>query len=172
VGVCKKYSEEKMSKELSQSDIAFWTELAESHKRFIRARMAFYQSNLDRVALIRRALHTNDQSLALSLAQYLSPAEHMQLFDDWVFWSTTVSCLPAAHNYILSLPKEWVMERIEQAVEPHLRDGDELDFRRYLELYYNLDRDLATKLARRALDHPDQAIQEAGKEYLSALEED
>jgi len=64
------------------------------------------------------------------------------------------------------------MEGIEGAVEPRLRNGDEIDFRRYLELYYNLDRDLAAKLARRALHQPDKGIQEAGRDYLSALEAD
>ncbi len=161
-----------MSKEISENDLAAWNELSESHKRFIIARMAFYQSNIDRVALIQRAMHTSDRALALSLAQYLSPAEHMHLFDAWVYWATTDACLPATHNYILSLPKEWVMERIEEAVEPRLRNGDEIDFRRYLELYYNLDRDLAAKLARRALHQPDKGIQEAGRDYLSALEAD
>jgi|SRR6185503_273169 hypothetical protein len=171
-GGSSKCEEEEMSKEVSKNDLAAWDELSKSHRRFIKARMAFYQSEVDRVELIRRAMHTNDQALALSLARYLSPTEHMQLFDEWVYWATIDSCLPAVHNYILSLPKEWIMGRIEEAVELRLREGDEIDFRRYLELFCNLDRDLAAKLARRALEHSDKEIQDAGRDYLSALEGD
>jgi hypothetical protein len=38
-----------------------------------------------------------------------------------------------------------------------------------LELYYALDRGLTAKLARRAVEHSDEAIQEAGRDFLSKL---
>ena len=123
------------NEESSANALAVWNELAETYARFIRARMAFYQSNIDRTALIRRAMRTpRDRPLAIKLARYLSPTEHMELFEEWAFWSTDTDWSPEVHKFILSLPKEWVMERIEQAAEPNLRKGDETDFRRYLEL--------------------------------------
>lgn len=158
-----------MSEEVSENDIALWNELVQSYDCYALARQAFFQGSIDRVALIRRALPTSDRLVAVGMAQYLSPAEHIQLFDEWVRWSRA---LPAARDYILSLPREWVLERIEQAVEPNLCDADEQIFRRYLELYYTLDPDLTAKLVKRALEHPDDAIQEAGKDFLSRLEED
>jgi hypothetical protein len=161
-----------MSEKISNNDIAIWNELVENYKRYVLTQQAFFRTSIDRVALIRRALHTSDRFIAVSIAQYLSPAEHMQLFDEWVRWSRAEGCLPAVRNYILSLPREWVMERIEQAVEPYLRDNVEEDFRRYLELYYILDRGLTLKLAWRASKHPNEEIQEAGKDFLSKLEDD
>lgn len=161
-----------MSEDISENDIAAWNELAERYKHYALAHRAFFRSSIDRVALIRKALNTSDRLLAVSIAQYLSPEEHKELFDEWVRWSRAVGCLPAVRDYILALPREWVMQHIEREVEPYLRDGAEEDFRRYLELYYALDHRLTAKLARRALNHPIEEIQEAGKEFISKLEQD
>lgn len=161
-----------MNAELSEHDVVAWNELAESYKRYILAHQAFFRSPVDRVSLIRQALHTRDRLVAVEMARYLSPSEHEQLFPEWIYWSRAQGCLPAVRSYILSLPKEWVMEHIEDEVEPYLREGTEEDFRRYLELYYALDRSLTKKLARRAIGHPNQAIQEAGKDFLSKVEQD
>lgn len=160
-----------MSKGTPKNDIDAWNELAESYKRYILAHQAFFGRSADRVGLIRSALHSSDRLIAVSMAQYLSLADHLLLFDEWVRLSRVVGCLPAVRDYILSLPRGWVLEHIEQEVEPFLRNGVEDDFRRYLELYYALDRDLTAKLAQRAFDHPDEAIRQLGRDFISKLEE-
>jgi len=161
-----------MTEGIPQRELAAWDELVRCYKKYVLAHQAFFQSSLNRVAVIRKALHSKDRAVAVGMARYLTPEEHMALFDEWAYWASSQGCIPAVRNYILSLPREWVMERIEQAVEPYLVDGTEEDFRRYLELYYALDRGLTDKLARRALEHSDEAIQEAGRDFLYKLEKE
>jgi hypothetical protein len=164
-----------MSEDISKNEIALWNELVESYDRYALAHRAFFQSPIDRVAIIKWALCKKDLRpavRAVRIAQYLSQEEHMLLFDEWVHWLTVECCHSPLRDYILALPREWVLERIEQAVEPHLLNADDIDFRRYLELYYDLDHHLALmKLALRALEHQDEQIKEVGREFLSVLEE-
>lgn len=157
---------------IPDKDMAVWRELAESSKRYTHAHRTFFQGSVDRVAVIRRVLRSEDRLLAVGLAQYLRPEEHMQLFNEWVGWSRTIGCWPAVHNYILSLPRDWVLEHIEETAEPYLREADDTDINMYLLLYNALDPGLATKLARRALEHPDAEIQAIGKEFLTKQEKD
>ena len=56
------------------------------------------------------------------------------------------------------------------AVEPYLCTGSYDEYRRFLELYRALDRELAWKLARRAAAHGDEDIREAGEDFLESLE--
>ncbi len=70
---------------------------------------------------------------------------------------------------ILSLPSDWVLARIEQVSEPYLLTGTHEEYRRFLELYQELDHPLTLALAQRAASHPDPDIREAGEDFLERL---
>lgn len=70
---------------------------------------------------------------------------------------------------IHTLSKEWVISRIEQAADPLLENGTYDEYRRFLELYFELDEELTRKLAQRAIQSTDYDIHEAGEDFLSKI---
>jgi len=64
-------------------------------------------------------------------------------------------------------PHDWLLENIEQYAAPLLAYDDDEEYRRLLELYSLIDRDLTLKLARRAAEHADSDIREADEDFLA-----
>jgi len=52
---------------------------------------------------------------------------------------------------ILALPRGWVLQHIEILAEPLLQSEDEWEYRRLIEVYWSLDKDLTRKLAKQGL---------------------
>lgn len=69
---------------------------------------------------------------------------------------------------ILSLPKTWLLENIEKIAEPLLKNGTDEEYRRLLELYIQIDRELTERLAKRA-QHEDSDIREVGEDFHNYL---
>ncbi|HCR69943.1 MAG TPA: hypothetical protein DIW23_00735 [Anaerolineae bacterium] len=160
-----------MSKTLSQHDTEVWQRLVESEKEFYIASQAFLKSDVDRVSLLKEKLYSQEKNTAYYFLNYLKKEEVMQLFDVLVsLASTGHSNIKRVRDAILSLPHDWVIKNIEPLVEPLLIDGTDDEYRRFLELYYELDKDLTRKLAQRATQHTDPHIKEAGEDFLKILE--
>ena len=70
---------------------------------------------------------------------------------------------------VARLPLDWVLEHIEAVAEPLLAEGDYDNYGRMIELYGVVDRELALKLARRAMAHDDPDIRETGAHALNWL---
>jgi hypothetical protein len=70
---------------------------------------------------------------------------------------------------IQAIPREWVLQHIEDLAESLLQTEDEWEYRRLLEVYYSLDKTLARKLALRAISNLNPDIKEAGKDFLEQL---
>lgn len=77
-----------------------------------------------------------------------------------------ISNILSGKQAILSLPCAWVLEHIEDLAEPLLELEDDYEWWRLLEVYDALDKELAKRLAMRAVNHPNHGIKEAGKSYL------
>ncbi|GET38203.1 hypothetical protein [Microseira wollei] len=69
---------------------------------------------------------------------------------------------------ILSLPKTWLLENLEKIAEPLLKNGTDEEYRRLLELYIQIDRELTERLAKRA-QHEDSDIREVGEDFHNYL---
>jgi len=131
----------------------------------------FFSEGVDRAGLVREIM-VEDRNVALKLAEYLSESEYKQLFDLWVGGASHHKYVTMYRKFILALPRDWVLERIEAAAEPHLINGDMEEYRRYLELYLLLDEGLTRKLAQRALAHSDPEVKEAGQDFIEILEDE
>lgn len=154
--------------EIDNTDL--WQSLAENYQEYRKTLSQFFSDKVDRVALIRGALLDGDRYAAIEVARFLQEDERKQLFDNWVAGASTSNSLVHIYRrFILSLPHDWVMERIEAAVEPHLSNGDLDEWSRFLELYILLDTDLTRRLAERAAAHDDPEIGETGLDYLDSL---
>jgi hypothetical protein len=155
-----------MDKQLSERDRVIWQELNEAFRAFTQASMTFMAEGVNRVALLRAGFHSGNRACALRMATVLKKAELQQLLDELVWLSLDHGFALAARELIVSLPREWVLARIETIAEPYLRDGTYDEYRRILELYSLLDDNLTHRLARRAAAHTDPDIQEAGNDFL------
>jgi hypothetical protein len=159
-----------MNQLLSNDSSVRWHRLVASHQAFAGALQEFLAEGAERVAVLREALRGSDRNTALYVAAALTLSERMDLFPEWVFLASwTHGAIQAARDVILSLPREWVRARIEREAEPFLRDGTDDEYRRFLELYAVLDRELALTLARRAAVHADPDIRAAGEDFLDKL---
>lgn len=159
---------------------AAWQRLVRSHAdgSLSAERFLAEAKDVDHTALVKSALHGglrtpgwNDGATALYVAQWLGAGELERIFDELVaLASASHGSMGYVRDLILTLRRDWILARVEAAAEPYLREGAEDEYRRFLELYDLLDRDLTLKLARRAVEHQDPDIREAGQEYLEALE--
>ena len=160
-----------MNKKPSDDQITIWERLVESHKAFASASHEFLATDVDRVALVRSALRGKDRSTAIYMLSCLPASELQALFSDLVFLASfSHGSVQKIRDAILSLPKAWVLANIEAIAEPLLQAGTYDEYRRLLELYAALDHGLALQLARRAADHGDEDIREAGEDFLVELE--
>lgn len=155
----------------SERDIALWHALFDSEVIFIRARMYFLSDSTDRVAVIREVLQNPlYRGTALRIFSYLTVEERQRLFDILLsLASVSHSDIVLCREIILSLPKDWVLANIEKSAEPLLLSGTYEEYRRLLELFIQLDRDLTYRLATRALQNTDVDIREAGEDFIERL---
>jgi len=161
-----------MNQQVSGERAGVWFQLVESKRMFALAFQQFLSEEGDRVGLLKQALYTGgvERATALSVIPHLPLAERMQLFPDLVFFASSAhGSIQAFRDIILALPHDWLLAHIEREAEPLLREGTYDEYRRFLELYHQLDRDLTLKLARRATAQADEDIQEAGADFLDKL---
>lgn len=153
----------------NNQDLAVWNRLVQTHQDFARVSTEFLTGNIDRVALIRYAMHSgHGKHTAIFMLQSLRQTELQDLFGELVTHASAAhGAIGAIREAILSLPREWVLARVEAVAEPLLVDGTYDEYRRLLELYELLDPALRQDLAMRAVQHPDPDIQEAGQDFLT-----
>ena len=90
------------------------------------------------------------------------------MFPEWIHLARCPhSPFHIAWNVIESLPRDWVLQNIEQHVDAILHHNEETDYWMFLQLYARLDDTLMKKLATRAAKHADADIRELGEEYLA-----
>lgn len=161
-----------MAQGLSEQDRAVWRNLADSYDAYLAARGDFFEEGVDQATLLHTAIRSvDDTAAAVALLPRLDLPQLTLLFDDLVFLSLSQRYAFVARDLIASLPREWVIARIEEAVEAHLRGGTYDEYRMMLGLYLGFDHALTRRLARRAAAHDDEDIREAGEEFLAKLAE-
>src|SRR5687768_10306025 len=130
---------QKMSEQLSKNDIEVWQRLVNSHKEISLASQAFLLGDVNRVLLMRQELYGRDNAVAFYFLTYLKKEELIELFDILVpLASTGHNSVLRVREVILSLPHDWVIKNIERFTEPLLAEGTEEEYRRFLELYFEL----------------------------------
>jgi shikimate kinase len=154
----------------SEKQADLWDRLTGAFEKYAEMLGEFFSEGVDRVALIRQAVRMRDNTpIALNVACLLKEDEHKQLFDLWVAGASYHKSVHIYRKFILALPRDWVLERIEAEAEPLLLNGDLEEYRRFLELFLLLDEELTRKLALRALAHSDPEVVEAGQDFLEIL---
>ena len=165
-----------MSTTVVADSSALWDQLLQLYRASdmigVNARLS--APDVDRVGVIRYGLKHqrggHERGLVFHLLRGASPAQLQELFPE------LIQLARAAHGpiqrvweLILSLPRDWVLNRIECEVNPILAGEEYDDYWMFLELYERLDHSLARRLAERALAHADPDIRERGEMTLEHL---
>ncbi len=157
-----------MSNSVSRTDQDVWVDFKDAYRAYYAAAGELFSPGVDRVGIIRNALRNADRHVAITVLSDLPIGELEQVFEELVFLAS-FSHGPIQHirDQILRLPHDWVLSRIESVAEPFLANGTYDEYRRFLELYSQLDLNLVRRLAERAIAHLDPDIREAGDDYLT-----
>lgn len=127
----------------------------------------------DRVELIRTALHHGDGNvfaLGLRLSECLSEGQKQEMFQDWMQLARSAhGPVDFVRRLIASLPRDWVLARIDSHVENILKGEEYDDYWMMIELLEQLAPDKAAALAKRALSHADPEIRELGELAMERL---
>jgi hypothetical protein len=160
---------------MSETSMTLWDGLVKEFVGGVVAPAAFFRPNVDRVELIRGALKLpggNNRAAAVALLKKMSLEDQQLLFPELIQLARSAhGPVGAVREIIASLPREWVLERIDAQVEPILRKEEYDDYWMFLELFEKLDPMRAVKLARRAAGSADASIREFGLERLANLVE-
>jgi hypothetical protein len=156
----------------TNNDIELWQKVFDQETAYIKARQDFLNNSPDRIGFIKKALHNpTERGTALRLIEYLKLEERQNLFDDLLdLASVSQSDIELCRKAILSLPKNWLLANIEKSAELLLQNGTDEEYRRLLELYLDIDRELVKRLAQRAVEHDDPDIREVGEDFQNYLE--
>jgi tetratricopeptide (TPR) repeat protein len=158
---------------MNETSKALWDGVVDEYVGGEAAPAEFFHPGVDRVALIRDALKLpggNNRAAAVALLQKMPLEEKHLLFPELIQLARSAhGPIGAVREIIRSLPREWVLERIDAQVEPILRNEEYDDYWMFLELYETLDPSRAVRLARRAAGSADAAIRELGLERLANI---
>lgn len=160
------------SSNFTEFDIQLWNELHNSEADFYRSRIAFFKECKDKISVIRWALDKpSHRGTALRIIPLLVVERRFEVFDELVtLASVGHSDIALCRNIILNLPRELVISRIENSVEPLLLHATDEEYRRILELYILIDKEIARRLAERALQSSDIDIIEVGEDFMPLTE--
>lgn len=158
------------------SDEKLWERLADAFTREGPNGLAqsdFFKPGIDRIRLVRRALAMSgtNRTAAVAFLRQMNPHEQQQLFPELIQLARAAhGPIEAVREIIRSLPRDWVLARIDAEIGPILdQDNDDVydDYWMFLELCSGIDHARAVNLARRAMDHHDPDVQELGADWLS-----
>jgi len=151
-----------------------WQRLLEADAEVSRAQNElFTRCRATLIDILRAGLYTPDERrTAFRIASLIYDSEQRKpLFPVFLRLAcepTNISDITAARCAILSLPRAWVLEKIEIEAANLLDWDDDWIHRRFLELCSLLDRDLTIRSARKAVTHQNPDIKEAGEDFLSS----
>ncbi len=127
----------------------------------------------ERVQLVRTALRDGDGNvfaLGLRLSEILSEGQKQEMFEDWMQLARSAhGPVDFVRRLIASLPRDWVLARIDSHVAAILQGEEYDDYWMMIELLEQLAPDKATTLAQRALAHADPEIRELGELAMERL---
>ena len=160
-----------MNDDLSHADLDLWQHFVNAENTSIGARMELFSKLPALVALVRRGLHQpSERSAALHIAAMLPTREKRAILPDLVSLASFVhGSTREARNIILSLPRKWLRDNIEEYAESILHRDNYEEYASLLELYMRIDHDLALRLALRAVAHNDPDIRDVGETFLTDL---
>jgi hypothetical protein len=151
-----------------------WRRLVEAETAFYWARHTLFSSCRNKlVELTKEALDDPHQRVtALGIVKLLTVEERQVLLPDVLPLACTIhGQTEFARELVLGLPRQWLIDHIEQAAAPLLGFDDYEEYSGVFQIYLELDTKLARSLAERAAGHSNPDIREAGEHFFEALKD-
>lgn len=153
---------------VSEDDKARWEEIRSLLNRVRRPLLNAWNSMDDRVEAIRHGLRMEDFTAFEFLLFYCDDEIHKGVFDLLVDYASVAhGCIPKNRAIIKMMPRQWVIEHIEPIANQILVDDTEPEecYRRFAELYSELDEDLLNRLLDQAAQHDNPEVVEVSKDF-------
>jgi hypothetical protein len=120
---------------------------------------------------IRRGFDSSDYyefNLAFLSLCAMGDNSHVEFFDSVLWRCFNQKWAPAARKILLSFPRQWVEDHIEEKVAEILKcDRDRVSYSLAYTLYWELKPEFAIKLAREAINDADYDIRECAEDFLA-----
>ena len=158
-----------MSNDISEPALSSWNECIRLEFEYYTARYHLHlKHRSELLALVKQGLESaRDAHLAFQMAKALTEEEKLTLLPILLGWCSSMKYSKEARDLILHMPREYLLENIEVAVEPTLAQNDFLDWVNILSLFADLDLAVAHRQANKMLAHSDSELREWGEEFLS-----
>ncbi|MBL6458662.1 hypothetical protein JMJ55_25325 [Belnapia sp. T6] len=156
--------------EPTRQDQELWRSFVSAHRSSRLAQDGFLRECDSAVEILRHAMNATGRCrrAALDTAALLKPHQKMELLEDLLaLASYTHGQTHLSRRIVLSLPTEWLKVHLEQAAKPILQDASYEEFGWLLELYKEVDMDLARKLAEEAVNHPEEDVRSVGRDFFT-----
>ncbi|MGO9468945.1 MAG: hypothetical protein ACLQIB_24090 [Isosphaeraceae bacterium] len=153
-------------------DAQLWNDLHRIEQRSLAEIMHLWGKIAAKADTMRAALGTPHQrGTALRLLLVLGDEMKMKVFRSLVELSSVGhSDVALCRSIIKSMPRRWVLNNIESIVRVVLQESDgEEEYRRFAELYVELDGALLERHVQRALAHPSEEVREVGSDFEKYL---
>src|SRR5580704_11879396 len=113
---------------MMDNDEIILKQLINCNEACVQATDAFVNGVHDPVPLIRSGLRGTvvETLTALGLLLKIDVQQRVQVFDELVRLSVSQKFGQATRRAILSLPRKWVLDHLEEAIEPLLQGADSL----------------------------------------------
>ena len=151
-----------------------WDRYLAAYRAYDSARSSLFQlDSAARVELLKSGIKKNGIEPAMEVLTGMNTEEVKSFLEELLTYvGYPKRYVMEARALIKRLPREWLIDNIEENAECALTYGDYTEYGRIGYLYLSLDRDLAYRLAQRALAHPDPDVQEVGRDIMSELNDD
>jgi hypothetical protein len=125
------------------------------------------------VALANESLLKPDERyVALAVAKSFTPDELKGIFQNLVLTASWAHAhTGTARALVLKIPRDCVLQHIQPVIDSILATDDPDEFRRMMELAQELDRALLLRICKRAVNHPNPEIREAGEDFTDGEKE-
>jgi hypothetical protein len=153
-------------------DAQLWNDLHGVEQRSLAETMCVWQMISGKADVMSQALGTpHHRGTALRLLLVLGDEMKKKVFHRLVeLASVGHSDVSLCRAIIKSMPRSWVLDNIDAVVGAVLQESDgEEEYRRFAELYAELDATLLQRHVQRALAHPSEEVREVGSDFEKYL---
>lgn len=151
----------------SDRNAELWHALRVAEDQFFKARHAFVAGAPANERTLEEALsRVSDRGTALRLLAILPEQNRRAVFARLVdLASVGHSDIALVRSVILNMERPWVVSNIEPLVDVILEQGDEEEYRRFAELFAELDEGLLRRHVERCLRSPSSDVREVGDDF-------
>jgi hypothetical protein len=150
-----------------------WKHYHDAWSQLFRAKdLVFNQPKTELLAVIKYGLSIGERAAALDLMRLLKEEDLKLFFSEMLRLASSFNANTRAfHKLILTISKSWLVENIESYAEPIIaREDTHEEHMVLMELYMEIDTNLAVRLAERAINNSEEDIREWGIEMLEKLQ--